>query len=41
MVQELLNNLAEIPAKWSMNLIGSIQAEWNKQNPEVEETENT
>jgi len=40
MTQELLTQLAEIPAKWSMNIIGAIQKSWAEQNPDkVEETE--
>ncbi len=42
MTQELLTQLAEIPAKWSMNIIGAIQKTWSEQNPEeVEETTQT
>jgi len=42
MTQELLTQLAEIPAKWSMNIIGAIQKTWSEQNPEeVEETTET
>jgi hypothetical protein len=38
MTQELLNSLGEIPAKYSMGLISSIQTLWNQQNPQAEET---
>ena len=42
MTQELLTTLAEMPAKYSMNLIGSIQKLWSEQNPEeVEESTET
>ena len=37
MTQELLTQLAEIPAKWSMNIIGAIQKSWAEQNPEETE----
>lgn len=34
MTNELLVSLGEIPAKYSMNLIGSIKTLWNEQNKE-------
>ena len=41
MVRVLLVQLGEIPAKYSMDLIGMIKATFEDQNKELEETETT